>query len=192
VGLEGEGAATNLATGHAFGRRPVVGLRPIHGLLFVDPELDVVAFNADAVFEPHIIGSCGGIHHVGHVVETARFLFVAMRCIDLAFETERRPAGVLIGGVEVNPRVRAFVSFHHRFEVKVFELRFAVGADVVEVTLAAADLQDAIDDLIAIGWGVLRRLPTREGFAVEEADGFASETKSGTEAERRRGPQRMA
>ena len=66
----------------------------------------------------------------------------------------------------------------------------AVGADEEEVTLAAADLEDAVLDLVGAFGGVLRGLPAREGLAVEQLDRFTGERGVRAQEERGRGQQR--
>ena len=95
-----------------------------------------------------------------------------MRRVHLAFEACRGPASILVGGVEVDTRVSLRVSLHLGFEVEVLELRFAVGADVVDVALAATNLQDTVFDLVGAFGRVFGRLPAGEGLAVKKLDGF--------------------
>ena len=55
MALEGEGAAGELAAGHAGGAFPVVRLGPVHRRLAIDLDNDVLALNLDVLREPLVI-----------------------------------------------------------------------------------------------------------------------------------------
>lgn len=189
VGLEGEGAGAELAAGHALRRSPVFRLGEVHGLLAVDPDLNALTFDAHVVFKPDIVRCGWDIQDVANSIEAARALDVAMASVDLAFEASGGPAAILVGRVEVDAGIGFRVGLHLRFEVEVLELCFAVGTDVVDVTLAAANLQDAVFHLVGAFGGVLGGLPASEGLAVEELDCFAGERGVRAQEERGRGQQ---
>ena len=83
VGLDGEGAIAELASGHALRRGPVFRLREVDGLLAVDPDLDALTFDAEMVFEPDVVGSGWRVEDVADGVEAAGALDILVAAIDL-------------------------------------------------------------------------------------------------------------
>ena len=83
--------------------------------------------------------------------------------------------------MEIDARVGSLVGLHLGGELEVLEGSLPVGADVVKVALATAELQHTVSDRIGTFGGVLRGLPAREGLAVEEGDGVGGEASGGCE-----------
>lgn len=181
MGLQGKSTGADFAARHALGRRPIGGFREVDRLLTVNPNLDVLSFDANTVVEPLVIRGRGDVHDVFHRIEPAGFLFVGVRGVHLALVASGGPTRVLVGRVEVDARVRALVGFYFGGEFEILERGFAVSPNEIEVPLAPANLEDAVGDLVGAFGGVLRRLPAREGLAIKEGDGLSGEAGGGTQ-----------
>ena len=97
---------------------------------------------------------------------------VAVAVVDLAFDPELGPAGLLILRVEIDARVRAGEGHHVDLEVEVLEVVMAYVPDVEQVS-GTVDRRGALHDDHAVAdledVGVLAHLPAVEGLSVEEA-----------------------
>lgn len=181
--LQGEGAGADFTARHALGGRPISGFREVDRLLTINPNLDVLTFDADPVVEPLVIRGGGDVHDVFHRIEPAGFFLIAVRGVDLALVTSGGPTRVLVGGVEIDARVRPLVGFYFGGEFEILERGVTIGPDEVEVPLAPANLEDAIDDLIGTFGGVLGWFPAREGLAIKERDCVSGEASGSTQEE---------
>ncbi len=206
MALEGNGAFTEFATGHAFEFDhwiPAFGFDEIDGDFTVHFESDVLAFDFDLVVEPFAVNAgCGGYldvlpasrlllafgesEDVDHAVEAAGLLRVLVRAVDLAFVPGGGPAGVFVLGVEVNAGVGAGRGFDLHLEFKTLKLGVTIRTGVEKMSATSADFEQAVFDREA-AWHFVVGFPAREVFSIEDGGPAVGIGGMGDEGERPKG-----
>ena len=137
VCLQGKGAVGEDAVFVLAGDRRRARLDVIDGQLVVHQHPHLLAADADAQPEPLVVRDqlAADISDAVQRTSLSPFpvaSFAHVGVVDLDLEALRRPAGLLVGAVEVDPRVRSRPCHHVGFEVEVLEPRLSRIPDVIQ------------------------------------------------------------